>query len=90
MEIQPDEKIYKKYYEFKAIKEEGIKESLARRSQLLIYKHDEYIQDRDRIQFLLDENKRLMLEYGIVVDEQYEMEPVWTEDVNDEDEKENS
>ena len=89
MEIQPDEKIYKKYYEFKAIKEEAIIESLGRRSQLLVYKHDEYINDRDRIQFLLDENKRVMLEYGIVVDEQFEV-PVWKEDNEDADDEENS
>ena len=84
MDITPDKSVYPKYYEFKDIKDLAIKESLTRRSQLLICKHDENTKNRDHIQHLLDENKRILLEFGIFIDEQWEMEPVWIEDVDGE------
>ena len=85
MDITPDKSVYPKYWEFINIKEEAIKESIGRRSQLLIHKHDENSQDRNLIQQQLLENKRILLEFGIFIDEQWERNPVWIEKSDDED-----
>ena len=76
----PDPVVYPVYCDYMRLKEEAQKELLGRRSELLKLKHQDGIHNLEEVQGLLDENQRMFLQVGIVLDTTYEVPVIYPVD----------